>query len=224
MANLMKELKNEISRLAKKEAKQIEVALKKEIAILRKRLSATQKRLAEVELVKKVVDKLPAATAPVVENSEETALRKMRVTGTMIKKMREKKKLSQTQLAKAMGVSLQSVYQWERKAAASLKKMRMTVRKALADVRGKSPRQILKEIEAAKLAKPAKAKPVKKTAKKPVKKTTKKTTKKAAPKKAAPKKAAPKKAAPKKAVKKAPKKAPKKKVAKKKAKKAAKKK
>ncbi len=208
MANLMKELKNEISRLAKKEAKQIEVGLKKEIAILRKRLSATQKRLAEVEQVKKVVNKLPVGTAPVVENGEQSALRKMRVTGTMIKKMREKKKLSQTQLAKAMGVSLQSVYQWERKAAASLKKMRMTVRKALADVRGKSSRQILKEIEAAKPARPAKP------AKKPAKKTVKKVTKKAATKKAV-KKTAPKKVT---------KKAPKKKVAKKKAKKAAKKK
>ncbi|MBT3277871.1 MAG: helix-turn-helix transcriptional regulator [Phycisphaerales bacterium] len=178
MANLMKELKNEISRLARKEAKQIELTLKKEIAVLRKRLSVTQKRLAEVEQVKKVVAKLPTAPVPVA-SEEEIALRRMRVTGTMIKKMREKKKLSQGQLAKAMGVSLQSVYQWERKGDTSLKKMRMSVRKALAEVRGLSTRQILKMIEAQTPAKPAK-----KTAKKkPAKTAAKKVGKKKAAKK-----------------------------------------
>ncbi len=179
MANLMKELKNEISRLAKKEAKQVELVLKKELAILRKRLSATQKRLAEMEQVKKVIKHLPIAVS-VEEPASDQALRRMRVTAAMVKKMREKKKLSQTQLAAAMGVSLQSVYQWERKEGRL--KMRLGVLKALAEVRAKSTRQILKELEAAKAAKPAKATAKKKPAKK---KAKKKAVKKAAKPKAA---------------------------------------
>ena len=179
MANLMKELKNEISRLAKKEAKQVELVLKKELAILRKRLSATQKRLAEMEQVKKVIKHLPIAVS-VEEPASDQALRRMRVTAAMVEKMREKKKLSQTQLAAAMGVSLQSVYQWERKEGRL--KMRLGVLKALAEVRAKSTRQILKELEAAKAAKPAKATAKKKPAKK---KAKKKAVKKAAKPKAA---------------------------------------
>ena len=179
MANLMKELKNEISRLAKKEAKQVELVLKKELAILRKRLSATKKRLAEMEQVKKVIKHLPIAVS-VEEPASDQALRRMRVTAAMVKKMREKKKLSQTQLAAAMGVSLQSVYQWERKEGRL--KMRLGVLKALAEARAKSTRQILEELEAAKAAKPAKATAKKKPAKK---KAKKKAVKKAAKPKAA---------------------------------------
>ena len=213
MANLMKELKSEISRLAKKEAKQIELGLKKEIAVLRKRLGATQKRLVEIEQVKKVIKRLPVALAPATEPASDQALRRMRVTAAMIKKMREKKKLTQAQLAAAMGVSLQSVYQWERKEGRL--KMRLGVLKALAEVRTKSTRQILKELQAAKPAKKATKKKVakKKPAKKPAKKkAVKKPAKKKPAKKSAKKKVAKKK------VKKV-KKSAKKKVAKKKVKK-----
>ena len=112
MPNLMKELKSEISRVSRKEAKQVVAPVKKAsatyrglIAGLRKQLDALQK---EVAALKK--------TAPAPAKALATAQApegRFWISGKGVKTLRKRMGLTQAQFGKLVGVSVPTVVNWE---------------------------------------------------------------------------------------------------------------
>lgn len=115
MPNLANALKEEIQRLARKEARSLTSALRKDGARL-KRVAADLKRR---------VSKLERNNRRLVAEAERRRKEAMQVTGDevesaritakMVKGIRTKLNLSQAELAKLLGVNSQTVYQWEHK-------------------------------------------------------------------------------------------------------------
>ena len=115
MPNIAKMLNDEIQRLARHEIKLATTSLKKDNAVLKHTAAAMKRRLARLEsLNKRLLAQAEAARpkgAEVMDDEVKTA----RITGKMICAIRSRLGLSQDAFAKLVGVSSQSVYQWERK-------------------------------------------------------------------------------------------------------------
>ena len=148
--NVMTVLKSEISRLAKKEAKQVVSPLKKAsatyrglIAGLRKQLDSLQK---EVSMLKRAAPKAEKVLASKTEPEG-----RFWMTGQGVKTLRKRLGLTQAVFAGLAGVSSQAVVNWE------AHKGKINLRKAtgarLQGLRGKGKREV-----AAMLPKPPKAK------------------------------------------------------------------
>jgi len=115
MSNIAKALKEEISRISRKEAKSAvdpiaksNTGLKKIVADLKKRLAALEK---ENKRLLGGIKKEKPVFAP--EPSEET--RKARITSTTIRSLRSRLGLSQSEFGKLAGVTTGAVYLWENK-------------------------------------------------------------------------------------------------------------
>ncbi len=123
MPNVMKVLKDEITRLAKKQARAVGVPVRKDIAGLRRAVAALRRGVAVLQRDVKAYSsafKKNAAVAPVpVEDGA-----RMWVFGKGIRALRKKLGLSQKYFAKLIDVSMQSVALWERKSG------RLDLRKA----------------------------------------------------------------------------------------------
>ena len=111
MPNIMSALKSEISRLAKKEAKQVVAPVKKSsasyrglIAGLRKQFGALQKEVAALKRATPKADKALAAQEPAG---------RFWITGKGVRALRKRLGLTQAQFAKLVGVTGQSVVNWE---------------------------------------------------------------------------------------------------------------
>ena len=150
MSNVMKELKSEISRLARKEAKAVVSPVRKAsatyrslIAGLRKRVDALQK---EVAGLKRAIPKADKAL-----EAKEAPEGRFWITGKGVRKLRKRLGLTQTVFSKLVGVTPNAVVLWERKDG------KIGLRKATAgrlqEIRGKGKREV-KEM----LAKEPKAK------------------------------------------------------------------
>lgn len=159
MSNILKELKAEISRLAKKEAKAVVSPVKKAsatyrglIAGLRKQLDALQK---EVSSLKRAMPKADRALEAKTEPEG-----RFWITGKGVKAMRKKTGLTQEKFGKLVGVSVPTVVNWEKT------KGKLNLRKAAAGalqgLRGKGKREVAemlpKEAKAPKAKAKAKAK------------------------------------------------------------------
>ena len=112
MSNVMKELKAEISRLAKKEAKEVVAPVKKAsatyrglIAGLRKQVDSLQK---EVAILKKAV---PSSEKAI--QAKDAPEGRFWITGKGVKALRKRLGATQAGLAKLVGVSSQTVVNWE---------------------------------------------------------------------------------------------------------------
>jgi DNA-binding transcriptional regulator YiaG len=112
--SIMKELKAEITRLARKEIKQelepvkrVNATQRSYIADLRREIADLQK---EVNLLKKVV---PEEEVKAVEE-KENARPKFWITGKGVASLRKRLQLTQVELAELAGVSAQSVAKWEK--------------------------------------------------------------------------------------------------------------
>lgn len=142
MANVMTALKDEITRLSRKEAKAAMVPLHKPAMAARKSLADLKRRVEALEseivrLQRASTDVAPTAakqkqtatkaapkatakkatTTPKVE-TKETAVGtepKVRITAKTIKALRKKLQLPVTQFAKLVGVTPKWVYMWELK-------------------------------------------------------------------------------------------------------------
>lgn len=159
MSNILKELKAEISRLAKKEAKVVVSPVKKAsstyralIAGLRKQLDALQK---EVSSLKRAI---PAPDKVLATKTEPEG--RFWITGKGVKAMRKKTGLTQEKFGKLVGVSVPTVVNWE-KAKGKLN-LRKAAAGALQGLRGKGKREVAemlpKEAKAPKAKAKAKAK------------------------------------------------------------------
>lgn len=145
MPNLSSILKSEISRLSRREIKSSitpihasNVALKKAIANLKRRLAALEADSKRLSSIRKPEERLPAL------DPEEAG--KARITAKNIKALRNKLGLSQGAFGKLIGVSRQNVFAMEHKEG------RMKVRtKTLASIlaaRGMGKREARKRLEA----------------------------------------------------------------------------
>ena len=122
MPNILSALKSEISRLARKEAKQVVAPVKKAsanyrglIAGLRKQLDALQK---EVAALKRAAPKAGNALAGAQEPQG-----RFWITGKGVKALRKRLGLTQAQFGKLAGVSAVTVANWEaRKGKVNLRK------------------------------------------------------------------------------------------------------
>ncbi len=117
MPDLNKPIREEITRLTRKELKQALQIQKKTNTALKKSLAAVKAECAELRReVKAIQKRLPKP--PPVEKTPEVAdekLKRFRPTSKTVKQLRAKLGVSQAELAKLLNVSGQAVYLWERK-------------------------------------------------------------------------------------------------------------
>ena len=118
MANFVKQFQDEIRRLARKETKLDLERLKREQVDLRKALSAARKQLDKLQRdIKRTGRVAPSAASAPSEGGEEEGGR-ARISGKTVRLMRAKMGITQGEFAKLVGVTGQSIYQWERKEGA----------------------------------------------------------------------------------------------------------
>lgn len=160
--NVMSVLKAEISRLAKKEAKQVVSPVKKAsasyrglIASLRKQVASLQK---EVAMLKRAAPKADKVLASKTEPEG-----RFWITGKGVKAMRKKTGLTQERFGKLVGVSVPTVVNWE-KAKGKLN-LRKATAGALQALRGKGKREVAEMLPEEAKAPKAKAKAKKKAKK-----------------------------------------------------------
>lgn len=140
VSNFANQIKNEISRLAKKEVRAEIQSLKKASASYRSEIAGLKRRISELEsALKKQATTTKNKT--IARPEEEKSLLRFRVTG--FANLRKKLGISAAQLGKLLGVSAQSVYHWE----TGKSKPRKSQLQAIAEVR-----KMGKKIVAAKLA------------------------------------------------------------------------
>ena len=157
--NVMSVLKAEISRLARKEAKQVVSPVKKVsatyrglIAGLRKQVAGLQKELAVLKRAMPSPDKVLAKTEPAG---------RFWITGKGVRTLRKRLGLTQAVFGKLIGVTPNAVVLWERKEGKI--GLRKVTAGRLQEIKGKGKREVVamlpKEVKKPKAkAKKAKAK------------------------------------------------------------------
>ena len=147
MSTFANQLKNEISRLAKKEVRAETQALKKASTQYRSEIAALKRRIAGLEAQIKKQGKGAALVKAAEQTDEESGTsHRFRVAGFAA--LRKKLNISAAEMGKLMGVSAQSVYHWE----TGKTKPRASQLAAIAAVRKLGKRAV-----AAKLGEPAEA-------------------------------------------------------------------
>jgi DNA-binding transcriptional regulator YiaG len=134
MRNVAKILKDEISRISRREARSHVDPIGKSHAALKKVVTDLKKRIAVLEkenrrLMKpKGKDKTESAQTPTQGGV------KVRFTSKSIRSLRSRLGLSQSDFAKLVGAAVQSVYLWENKEG--VLSLRDKTRQALLSIRG----------------------------------------------------------------------------------------
>jgi len=140
MSDLKQVLTDEIRRLARKEVKIAVTPLQENIIALKKQLSESKKTIAD--LSRQIAKFVPAEAAPAAASAEESA--PCRISGKGIKKMRDKKKVTQGQLAALLGVTLHTVSMWESGRSVPRKEMKAK----LCAIRGWGKRELAERLAA----------------------------------------------------------------------------
>lgn len=199
MPNFATAMSQEIERVANKTFKKMATEMEKTNKELRKEVSDLKKEVAR--LSKGAAAPVRAAGRKVAAKASKAAKAvkegpSLRVTSKTVKTLRDKLKLTQTEFAKLLGVSLQAVGQWEKKGGRL--NLRSRPMEAIAAAKSMGARQARAALEAGKTAveavtggdgaeesatdameaAPAAGKTTKRGRKKTAKKTAKKTTKK----------------------------------------------
>ena len=110
MPNIGSLLKSEISRLARREIRQEVQPLRKAGAGYRREIAALKRKIAGLERQAKRLSK-SATLSPEAEKS----VAPVRFVAKGLRSLRTRLGLSAAELARLLGVSMQSVYNWERK-------------------------------------------------------------------------------------------------------------
>lgn len=109
MANLGSLLKSEITRLARKEVKAQTEALRKSNAALRRDIAALKRQAAELQRQLAALRRL----APVAKTAPSTETAKVRFSAKGLQSHRARLGLSAAEYGQLVGVSGQSIYNWE---------------------------------------------------------------------------------------------------------------
>lgn len=168
MTNLALALKQEISRLARKEARAEVAALKKASTQQRAHIASLRKALDGVLRTVSKLQRTRASVAPAPDHSESEDATSRRWSAARFAKHRERLKLSAAEMAQLIGVSGQSIYKWEHGEA----RPRKGQLEAIASVRALGPREARARLVAMQESKSATAKAPRKTRK--VRRTAKK--------------------------------------------------
>ena len=112
MPNIGSLLKSEISRLARREIRHEVQPLRKAGAGYRREIAALKRKLASLERQAKRLSKSPASPATAANESTQTPTR---FVAKGLRSLRQRLGLSAADFARLLGVSMQSVYNWERK-------------------------------------------------------------------------------------------------------------
>ena len=156
MANVMSALKSEISRLARKEAKQVVAPVLKAssnyrglIAGLRKQITALQNEVAALRRAAPKAEKALATQEP---------QGRFWITGPGVKTLRKRLGLTQAQFGKLAGVSVPTIVNWER-VDGKVEIRRKATMARLQELKGKGKREVAAMMGEGKKAEPkAKAK------------------------------------------------------------------
>ncbi|MDI6774694.1 MAG: hypothetical protein QME60_04765 [Verrucomicrobiota bacterium] len=135
MPNIGQALKEEIRRLAKKEAKVQVAGLKKDIARLKKIAVALRRQIAQLNRD----NELLLASEKRRHQPASQAVGRARVTSKGVRALRRKLRLSQGDFAKLVGVSTMSVFLWEKKTGAL--KVKDAARAGILALRGMGARE-----------------------------------------------------------------------------------
>lgn len=115
MPNFMKLFQEEVRRLARKELKGAFAKTLKGGAELKRTLARVKKRLTAIERNQKQLMRQAGADTASATGELEGASPRLRISSTTIRTLRDRLRLTQAEFAKLVGVSGQSVYQWERR-------------------------------------------------------------------------------------------------------------
>jgi DNA-binding transcriptional regulator YiaG len=141
MPNIATVLRGEIARLSRKEVRSHVDPTKKATGQHRHDIAQLKRQVAELErrvgqLARKVLDKDPKA-------SSEAAATPMRFSAKRLQSQRRRLGLSAADFGKLVGVSAQTIYNWEREEA----RPRDAQRAKLAALRGVGKREAKKRLE-----------------------------------------------------------------------------
>jgi DNA-binding transcriptional regulator YiaG len=140
MANIAQVLKEEIARVSRKEAKKLLEKLQKDNARLKHDVAELKRRVANLEQTNKKLVKVTEVVKKTASPSEDE-IQKLRPTGAMIRRLRDKLNITQGDLGILLGVTGQSIYQWERKGGKL--RLRKATLAALANVRKMGRREVV---------------------------------------------------------------------------------
>jgi DNA-binding transcriptional regulator YiaG len=151
MPNIAKVLKEEISRLARKEAKAAAAPFRKPVVRFRKAAANLKRRVAALEKEAKRLQGLLKKRAEGALAVAPETVGKARITAKGMRSLRKKLRLTGLKFAKLLGVTGQAVYNWERRSGSL--KVREKTRAAILAVRdfgAREARQQLAEMAKAK--------------------------------------------------------------------------
>lgn len=190
MSKLTAVFQAEIARIARREIKKETAALTKQLRAAKKQQTVFRREIARLEReIKRAQAAKPMVQAPPEAEQDQSG---SRLSPLLLKKLRKRLGISQSELASLLAVSQPAVASWEQGRA----KPRGNTRSAIIALRDESPASIHEKLVQAGLRKEGssvkgarKATSRKKSAKKRVKKAAKKSAAKKASKKSAAKKA-----------------------------------
>jgi DNA-binding transcriptional regulator YiaG len=141
MANIASMLKDEISRISRKESRRLVDPLKKQVTGQRRAIAELKRRNVELERELAAMaknGKRPAAAA----EQDESGERLPRFSAPGLKALRARLGLSANDVGRLIGVSAQSVYNWEQGKA----RPRRAQLVQLASLRGIGKREVAKRL------------------------------------------------------------------------------
>jgi DNA-binding transcriptional regulator YiaG len=145
MANIAKVLKDEVSRLTRRETKKALASISKPARGLRRTTADLKRRVAQLEKelrsLRKTIDDLAKAHPPAVPETTDKA----HITAKGMRSLRRRLRLTGQEFARLLGITPQGVYGWE-KASGPLR-MRGTTRAAILAVRGIGAREARRRLE-----------------------------------------------------------------------------
>jgi len=112
---LTKLFQDETRRLARKEMKADLDILRKENVELRRSISALRQQLVQVTRQVRQIERSTGKLEKAIPQEEATGAERARISGKTIRNLRSRLRLTQAEFAALVGVSPQSVYQWERR-------------------------------------------------------------------------------------------------------------
>ena len=145
MANFNKSFQDEVRRLARKEVKDDVFRLRKDSAELKRVIAQLRRQIARLDREKKRLSRTVAKVQPELEAADKTPADRARISGKTIRTMRAKTGLTQAEFAELVGVSGQSVYQWERRDGQL--KLRTAAKEGVLALKGVGTREAKRRLE-----------------------------------------------------------------------------
>jgi DNA-binding transcriptional regulator YiaG len=161
MPNIAKILKDEIQRLARREVKNAITTLAKSNAFLKKTVTEHKHRIAALEKEnRKLISEQAKIQKQVQTEIPDQEVEDIRITSKQIRSLRRRLGISQAQLAKLLGVSINIVSIWEGKTG-RINIRRPEVRKGIIELKGMKKVEVQERLEKGKSVKKKGVKPQK---------------------------------------------------------------